>query len=116
MARRWIIVAVTALVAVALLSVLTYRAGYDAGLAKGREDARVQVDWKGSRAQADDAIRRWIRKTNRREMEDRYPYVMNFPDRNCIELKFKRPAVGGVPIYCYRAGSLELVEEHSDVE
>lgn len=106
-----------AVLAATLVVVFAYRVGYDAGEARGREDARVSLDRNGSQAQATDAIQHWLRKAGPREMENRYPYVMRFPDRNCIELRFRRPTtLGGVPIYCYRANSLQLIEEHSDVE
>jgi hypothetical protein len=54
---------------------------------------------------------------NPREMPGRYASVMRFPDRTCIQLKFVDPtSTGGEPIYCYRSGTLQLTEEHSNVE
>ena len=42
------------------------------------------------------------------------PRLMAYPTKNCIQLD--PDGVGGAPIYCYRANSLELLEEYSDVE
>ena len=42
------------------------------------------------------------------------PQLMAFPTKNCIQLH--PDGVGGAPIYCYRANSLDLLEEYSNVE
>lgn len=81
-------------------------------------------DWNGSRAQAEDAMRRWGPKGigGHRTPEEMLalvrqsytPQLMAYPTKNCIQL---RPnGVGGAPIYCYRANSLDLLEEYSNVE
>lgn len=78
------------------------------------------VDWNGSRAQAEDAMRRWAPKAELSLQEVRRgctPNLMAFPTKNCIQLKLGPIYdVGGEPIYCYRANTLNLVEEYSDVE
>jgi hypothetical protein len=80
---------------------------------------RMVVDWNGSAKQTKDALARWAKKNGEslgKVMTGRYPRVLSFPDRNCIELELDWGWVGGEPIYCYRPNSLVLVEEHSDVE
>ena len=75
------------------------------------------LDWKGSSAQAENAMRRWAPKageTYERVKRGWSPRLMAFPTKNCIQLWPKGP--GGTPIYCYRANSLELLEEYSDTE
>lgn len=81
-------------------------------------------DWNGSRAQAMDATRRWAPKGigGPRTPEEMLrivrraysPQLMVYPTKNCIKLHPK--GVGGAPIYCYRANSLDLREEYSNVE
>jgi hypothetical protein len=81
-------------------------------------------DWNGSKAQAEDAMRRWAHKGiggNRTpqqmlaEVHAGYrPRLMAYPSKNCIQLE--PDGVGGAPIYCYRANSLDLLEEYSNVE
>ncbi|WP_407826582.1 hypothetical protein [Sphingomonas sp.] len=106
-----------ALIAVpALVALIFYEQGYRAGLSEARHKDRFQVNWNGSEAQTKDAIQRWLAKNHARELKETYPVVMSFPDRNCIQLKMELGGVGGEPIYCYRANSLQLVEEVSDVE
>ena len=61
-------------------------------------------------------MQRWLRKTGASSMEGRYPRVMFFPDKNCIQFMIAPPGVGGEPIYCYRVNTLQLTEEHSDVQ
>jgi hypothetical protein len=97
-------------------ALFSYHAGFNAGARETVRIERLQSNWNGSESQIKDAIRRWVTKTSPREMTGRFPYVLSFPDRNCIELKIEPGSVGGVPIYCYRANSLTLLEEHSDVE
>jgi hypothetical protein len=109
----WIAVTVSVGGALAFFS---YNAGFRAGVTATIRLERLQSDWNGSKAQTKDAIRRWVSKTSPRAMTGRFPYVMSFPDRNCIELKIEPGSVGGVPVYCYRVNSLTLLEEHSDVE
>jgi hypothetical protein len=105
-----------ALVAVYLVFAVSYETGFRSGRVKGRTDACLAVDWHGSHAQTQDAIRRWLAKGGPREMTGRYSCVTVFPDRNCVQLKLEPGWVGGVPTYCYRANSQQLIEEHSDVE
>ena len=113
---RLLILGFAAAVAVYLLAAFAFRQGYEAGEAHGRDDARVYVDWNGSRAQTKDAIRRWLRKSGPRAMEGTYPSLMVFPDKNCIQLKLEPGNLGGEPIYCYRPNTLQLMNEYSDVE
>jgi len=123
---RLLIIAFYGVVAVYLLAAFTYRKGYEAGEAQERSASRMQVDWHGSRAQTEDAMRRWAPKgigghrtpaQMLNEVHQHYfPRVMDFPNKNCIQLMVEPGSVGGEPIYCYRANSLELVEEYSDVE
>jgi hypothetical protein len=81
------------------------------------------VDWNGSRAQADDAMRRWAPKGAgggtaeqrlKQVREGWSPRLMEFPTKNCIQLE--PDGVGGAPIYCYRSNTLDLLEEYSNVE
>ena len=68
---------------------------------------------------ARDAARRWAEKTHQTVAEVRNGYVpvsVSTGTRDCVQLIFTDYSVGGQPSYCYRAGTLELVEEHSDVE
>ena len=97
---------------IGLVALFSYNQGYG----RARHDERLQLDWNGSKAQTNDAIRRWIQKTNSRGMKERYPFLMAFPDRNCIQLRLEVGGVGGEPVYCYRANTLQLIEEYSDVE
>lgn len=48
-------------------------------------------------------------------MSNRYARYISFPNKTCIQLRLK-DGVGGMPIYCYRVGTLYLVEEYSNVE
>ena len=123
---RLLILTFCALIAVYLLTAFAYRKGYEAGEAQERSTARRQMDWHGSRAQSEDAMRRWAPKgvgghrTPAQMLEEvhrhYWPRVMAFPTKNCIQLMGEPGDVGGEPIYCYRANSLEVVEEYSDVE
>jgi hypothetical protein len=77
------------------------------------------TDFAGSRAQAEDAFRRWAQKTHDTSTRVRQiwsPVLMAFPTKNCIQLMIEPPGVGGEPIYCYRRNSLDLIEEYSDVQ
>lgn len=92
--------------------------GYGTGEWRGVEHERRLRDWNGSAAQAEDATKRWAAKVHETPfaaMSNRYPRYMAFPQKNCIQLRLKG-GVGGVPIYCYRSNTLNLVEEYSDVE
>ena len=107
----WPIFVVTAIVSLV--------AGYGLGRHSSVEEERdVQfIDWNGSHAQAEDAFRRWARKAHETPTSVRQgwsPRLMAFPTKNCIELE--PDGVGGAPIYCYRANSIDLLEEYSDVE
>ena len=99
-----------------VLALLVYNAGLKAGAEEAVQLERLQTDWNGSKAQTADAVERWKSKTGSRAMEGRHPYLLSFPDHNCIKLELEPLSVGGEPIYCYRANSLQLLEEHSDVE
>jgi hypothetical protein len=102
--------------------------GYAIGSSSNRHAERYAEmrDWNGSRAQPEDAMRRWASKGigGRRTPEQMWaevhkhysPRLMAYPNKNCIQLVLEPGAVGGDPIYCYRANSLDLVEEYSDVE
>lgn len=79
----------------------------------------------GSKAQVEDAMRRWSVKAN--EPVDRVKKIWNprsmfIPTRNqglgmtCIQLRIERGAVGGEPVYCYKDNTTTLVAEYSDVE
>jgi len=123
---RLLIIVFCGVIAAYLLAAFSYRKGYDAGEAQERSTARTQVSWHGSQAQTEDAMRRWALKgigghrtpaQMLAEVHEHFsPTVMVFPTKNCIQLKIERGGVGGEPIYCYRADSLDLIEEHSDVE
>lgn len=123
---RLLIIASCGIIAVYLLAAFTCRKEYEAGEAEERWETGIQMDWHGSRAQAEDAMRRWASKgigghrtpaQMLAEMHQHYsPRVMSFPNKNCIQLMLEPGSVGGEPIYCYRANSLDLLEEYSDVE
>jgi hypothetical protein len=90
--------------------------GYSLGHAARQPETQF-LDWNGSHAQAEDAYRRWAKKADETPASVRRlwsPRLMAFPTKNCIELW--PDGVGGVPIYCYRANSLDLLEEYSDSE
>jgi hypothetical protein len=81
-------------------------------------------DWNGSRAQAEDAMRRWASRGTGGDRkpaqmlalvhQNYSPRLMAYPTKNCIQLVPK--GVGGAPIYCYRTNSLDLLEDYSNVE
>lgn len=110
-------------VAVAIVALVT---GYAIGSSPVERASRgpAMMDWNGSRAQAEDAMRRWAPKGigGHRTPEEmlalvhRYysPQLMVFPSKNCIQLH--PDGAGGAPIYCYRPNSLDLLEEYSNVE
>lgn len=52
-----------------------------------------------------DAIGRCSRKLDNAPdpMKGTIPIVMHFPNERCVELYLIRPALGGDPIYCYKA-------------
>jgi hypothetical protein len=103
----------------AALTILgTFVIGYETGEWRTLERERRLPDWNGSIAQAQDAARRWATKVHEAPsaaMSNRYARYISFPDKTCIQLRLKG-GLGGVPIYCYRARTLDLVEEYSDVE
>lgn len=100
--------------------------GYAIGASAAERASRRpnMEDWNGSRAQAEDAMRRWAPKgigghRSPEEMlalvrQNYTPQLMAYPTKNCIRLH--PDSVGGAPIYCYRANSLDLLEEYSNVE
>lgn len=74
-----------------------------------------------------DAMRRWAAKDGisiDQAMATRSIEMMHFPDRDCVQFQLPIGSVGGVPIYCYRSDTSELISkpttelifEHSDVE
>ncbi|MBB3875398.1 hypothetical protein [Sphingomonas aquatilis] len=96
----------------------TFTVGYETGEWRTLERERRLPDWNGSIAQARDAAKRWatkVHETPSAAMSNRYARYISFPNKTCIQLRLK-DGVGGVPIYCYRADTLHLVEEYSDVE
>lgn len=96
----------------------TFVIGFETGEWRALEHERHLPDWNGSNAQAQDAARRWATKVHQvpsAAMSNRYARYISFPDKTCIQLQLKN-GVGGVPIYCYRARTLHLVQEYSDVE
>jgi hypothetical protein len=104
-------------VAAAIISLIVgYAIGSDGSVARYPK----MQDWNGSHAQAEDAMRRWAPKAGLSLQQVRQGYnarLMAFPTKNCIQLEIGPIYdVGGEPIYCYRANSLDLVEEYSDVE
>jgi hypothetical protein len=126
---RVLILAFFGAVAVYLLAASAYRKGYDAGRDWGlkqmqrsagewlRRAWQEEVDVNGSRAQTQDAVHRWIRKNAAHSgMRGRYPHVSSYGDKNCIQFRLAPGSVGGEPTYCYRANTLQLIEEHSDVQ
>lgn len=77
------------------------------------------IRWDPNNRIAQDAARRWAEKTHQTVAEVRNEYVpvsVSTGTRDCVQLIFPDYSLGGTPTYCYRAGTLELVEEHSDVE
>ncbi|APX64752.1 hypothetical protein AV944_01580 [Sphingomonas sp. LK11] len=92
--------------------------GFETGEWRTLERERRLPDWNGSKAQAQDAARRWGAKVHEvpsAAMSNRYARYISFPNKTCIQLRLK-DGVGGMPIYCYRVGTLYLVEEYSNVE
>ncbi|MCW6530696.1 hypothetical protein NED98_10595 [Sphingomonas sp. MMSM20] len=103
---------------VGLAGVGTFDIGYETGQSRALESERRLHDWNGSIGQAQDAAKRWaakVHETPSMAMSNRYARYIAFPDKNCIQLRL-RDGVGGVPIYCYRSNTLQLVEEYSEVE
>ena len=103
----------------AVVTGVALAAGYGMGSVSSVQDERERemVDWNGSKAQAEDAMRRWAPKAGEsleRVRQGWSPRLMAFPSKNCIELE--PDGVGGAPIYCYRSNSLDLLEEYSNVE
>lgn len=81
--------------------------------------AKATLKWDRDDRQALDAAKRWAEKSGE-TVEDiqrnRFPVGVSTGTRDCVQLMLDVGSVGGNPAYCYRAGTLELVEEHSDVE
>lgn len=109
-----------------VVAVVSLAGGYGLGRHTALQEARQVkfIDWNGSHAQAEDAMRRWAPKGiggHRTPAElsaivhqNYSPSLMAYPTKNCIQLE--PDGVGGAPIYCYRANTLDLLEEYSDVE
>lgn len=108
----------TKIILAALTIVGTFVIGYETGEWRAVERERRLPDWNGLTAQAHDAAKRWatkVHETPSAAMSNRYARHISFPDKTCIQLRLK-DGVGGWPIYCYRADTLHLLEEYSDVE
>lgn len=81
--------------------------------------AEATLSWDSDDRQALDAARRWSEKSGETVddiQQNRFPIGVSTGTRDCVQLKLNVGSVGGNPSYCYRAGTLELLEEHSDVE
>lgn len=81
--------------------------------------AEATLSWDPDNRQALDAAKRWAQKSGE-TVEDiqmnRFPVGVSTGTRDCIQLMMDVQSVGGNPTYCYRSGTQELIEEHSDVE
>lgn len=65
------------------------------------------------------AIALWSKKaaeTPAEIMSYRYPKVMYFDEKACVELSFRRPDLGGEPVYCFDRRNERLVGRYDDVE
>jgi hypothetical protein len=81
--------------------------------------SKLYLRWDPENAQYQDAARRWAQKTDDTVGEVRQAYVpigISVGAKDCVQLVFPDYSVGGQPTYCYRAGTIELVEEHTDEE
>jgi hypothetical protein len=108
------------------IAIVALAVGYAIGSRSNDHVARYpdMHNWNGSRAQAEDAMRRWAPKgiggdrTPQQMLalvhQHYSPRLMAYPTKNCIQLE--PDCVGGAPIYCYRANSLDLLEEYTNVE
>jgi len=66
-----------------------------------------------------DAMRRWAAKDAilvEKAMSGRTIEMVSLPDKECVSFGLNDFDVGGVPTYCYRPNSTELIWEDSDVE
>ncbi|WP_168371500.1 hypothetical protein [Sphingomonas sp. Leaf257] len=66
-----------------------------------------------------DAMRRWAAKDSisvEKAMGGRTIEMVSLPDRECVSFGLGNFDVGGVPTYCYRRGTRQLIWEESDVE
>jgi hypothetical protein len=102
----------------ALAIVGTFAIGFATGEWRALEQERRLPIWNGSIAQSQDAAKRWatkVHETPSSAMSNRYARYISFPKKTCVQLRLK-DGVGGVPIYCYRGNTTQLVEEYSDVE
>ena len=66
-----------------------------------------------------DAMRRWAAKdalSVEKAMQGRTIEMVSLEDRDCVSFGLGEFDVGGVPTYCYRRNSTQLVWEDSDVE
>lgn len=66
-----------------------------------------------------DAIRRWAAKdalSVEKAMRGRTIEMVSLKDRECVSFGLADFDVGGVPTYCYRRKSTQLIWEDSDVE
>jgi hypothetical protein len=98
-----------------------------AAAAEPKTEAEAKHAIYSSYPNVQDAMGRWAAKEGlsvAKAMEGRTIEMMHFPDRECIQFNIELAAVGGVPIYCYRVdtsdlvprSTTELIYEHSDVE
>ena len=104
-----------------------YFVGQDTYVGPKRDPRRWKESIYASYPNVQDAMRRWAAKDGisvDRAMATRSIEMMHFPDRDCVQFQLPIGSVGGVPIYCYRSDTsdlisrptTELIFEHSDVE
>ena len=66
-----------------------------------------------------DAIKRWAAKGGRSveaAMNGRSIDIVFLPDKECVSFGLDTLDVGGIPTYCYRPSSTNLIWEQSNVE
>ncbi|CCA91804.1 MULTISPECIES: hypothetical protein [unclassified Novosphingobium] len=66
-----------------------------------------------------DAMRRWAAKSDtsvEKAMTGRTIKLSMFPEKECVKFVVDTPGLGEAPTYCYQHRSVELVEEHSNME
>ncbi len=116
---------------VTAITAAIFAAGYFVGQDMYVGPRRDPRSWKESVYASDpnvqDAMQRWAAKDGisvDRAMATRSIEMMHFPDRDCVQFQIPTGSVGGVPIYCYRSDTSDLIGrpitklifEHSDVE
>jgi hypothetical protein len=80
------------------------------GLARGNGCERVEGADEGRHGTL--GSQKWRSQRHERSL----CHVIYSPDRNCIEFRIAPGGVGGTPTYRYRASTLQVIEEHSDVQ